>query len=175
MGAWFFTSYPTRAASDFRSALPGTHTGYDALGAQSQRAGQANWGLVTTTEQIGGGSVRVTNPRGIATTTDYLMYGKPARTRPSGFSTRKGVVTEIQRDTLGKPLSILRGATTMQRQCTAPVVYDGAQRLCKSMEPETGATGMGYDAAGNLLWSASGLTLLALSATATLLCVAFAG
>src|SRR5690606_33882377 len=29
--------------------------------------------------------------------------------------------------------------------------------LCKTEEPETGATLMGYDAAGNLAWSATGL------------------
>ncbi len=156
-----FTSYPTRVASDFRSALPGTYTGYDALGRPTRSEQDSELGrLVTTTEQLGGGSVRVTNPRGIATTTDYLMYGKPSQDTPIRILHAEGVVTEIQRDTLGKPLSILRrnydGSVSVRRQ----YVYDGAQRLCKSMEPETGATGMGYDAAGNLLWSASGLTLL---------------
>ncbi|TFZ46691.1 RHS repeat protein [Stenotrophomonas maltophilia] len=160
-GRPIFTSYPTRAASDFRSALPGTYTGYDALGRPVRSEQDSELGrLITTTEQLGGGSVRVTNPRGIATTTDYLMYGKPAQDRPIRILHAEGVVTEIQRDTLGKPLSILRrngdGSISVRRQ----YVYDGAQRLCKSMEPETGATGMGYDAAGNLLWSASGLTLL---------------
>ena len=38
-------------------------------------------------------------------------------------------------------------------------VYDAQQRLCKVIEPETGATVMGYDGAGNLAWSASGLSL----------------
>lgn len=156
-----FTSYPTRTASDFRSALPGTYTGYDALGRPNRSEQDSELGrLVTTTEQLGGGSVKVTNPRGIATTTDYLMYGKPSQDTPIRILHAEGVVTEIQRDTLGKPLSILRrngdGSISVRRQ----YVYDGAQRLCKSMEPETGATGMGYDAAGNLLWSASGLTLL---------------
>ena len=160
-GRPIFTSYPTRAASDFRSALPGTYTGYDALGRPVRSEQDSELGrLVTTTEQLGGGSVRVTNPRGIATTTDYLMYGKPAQDTPIRILHAEGVVTEIQRDTLGKPLSILRrngdGSISVRRQ----YVYDGAQRLCKSMEPETGATGMGYDAAGNLLWSASGLALL---------------
>lgn len=160
-GRPIFTSYPTRTASDFRSALPGTYTGYDALGRPNRSEQDSELGrLVTTTGQLGGGSVRVTNPRGIATTTDYLMYGKPSQDMPIRILHAEGVVTEIQRDTLGKPLSILRrngdGSISVRRQ----YVYDGAQRLCKSMEPETGATGMGYDAAGNLLWSASGLTLL---------------
>lgn len=36
-------------------------------------------------------------------------------------------------------------------------VYDGNQRLCKVLEPETGATVSEYDAAGNVAWTASGL------------------
>lgn len=40
---------------------------------------------------------------------------------------------------------------------TRSYVYDAAQRLCKVIEPETGATVMEYDGAGNLLWSSSGL------------------
>jgi YD repeat-containing protein len=42
---------------------------------------------------------------------------------------------------------------------TRRYVYDAQQRLCKRVEPETGATVMDYDPAGNLLWSASGLNL----------------
>ncbi|MFT4246720.1 MAG: Ig-like domain-containing protein, partial [Pseudomonas sp.] len=38
-------------------------------------------------------------------------------------------------------------------------VYDQYRQLCKVIEPETGATVMDYDAAGNLRWSASGLNL----------------
>jgi RHS repeat-associated protein len=38
-------------------------------------------------------------------------------------------------------------------------VYDAQQRLCKTIEPETGSTVMAYDAAGNLIWSAAGLDL----------------
>ena len=37
--------------------------------------------------------------------------------------------------------------------------YGADQRLCKVIEPETGATVMRYDSAGNLAWSASGLNL----------------
>src|SRR5690606_4677655 len=35
--------------------------------------------------------------------------------------------------------------------------YNKHQELCRSVEPETGATLMGYDPAGNLAWSAAGL------------------
>ncbi|MFD0739974.1 RHS repeat-associated core domain-containing protein [Lysobacter koreensis] len=36
-------------------------------------------------------------------------------------------------------------------------VYDAHQQLCKTIEPETGATVSALDAAGNLQWSAAGL------------------
>jgi RHS repeat-associated protein len=38
-------------------------------------------------------------------------------------------------------------------------VYDAQHRLCKTIDPEAGATVYAYDAAGNLAWSASGLAL----------------
>ncbi|MBF6025163.1 hypothetical protein IU514_14110 [Lysobacter niastensis] len=38
-------------------------------------------------------------------------------------------------------------------------VYDQHHRLCKTIEPEVGATVVDYDAAGNTAWSASGLDL----------------
>lgn len=42
---------------------------------------------------------------------------------------------------------------------TRSYVYNAAQELCKTIEPETGATVMHYDGAGNLDWSAAGLNL----------------
>ncbi len=42
---------------------------------------------------------------------------------------------------------------------TRSYVYDQYQRLCKTIEPESGATVVDYDAAGNVIWSASGLSL----------------
>ena len=74
----------------------------------------------------------MTNPRGIATTTDYLMYGKPSQDTPIRILHAEGVVTEIQRDTLGKPLSILRrnydGSVSVRRQ----YVYDGASGCARA-------------------------------------------
>ena len=43
---------------------------------------------------------------------------------------------------------------------TRTYVYDDAQRLCKRIEPESGATLFDYDAAGNLAWRAEGQNLL---------------
>ncbi|WP_386816276.1 RHS repeat domain-containing protein [Lysobacter gummosus] len=49
--------------------------------------------------------------------------------------------------------------TPVQQPNTRRYVYDQHQQLCKFIEPETGATVMAYDGAGNLTSSASGLNL----------------
>ncbi|HEL5321987.1 RHS repeat domain-containing protein [Stenotrophomonas maltophilia] len=54
-------------------------------------------------------------------------------------------------------VSVVRGQSP--RAVTRTYVYDGNQRLCKTIEPETGATVVDYDAAGNIAWTASGLDL----------------
>jgi RHS repeat-associated protein len=70
-----------------------------------------------------------------------------------------GVDTRIQRDVFGKPETITRSGPGVS--VTRHYVYDGDQRLCKQVEPETRASVFGYDAAGNLAWSAAGLSLSA--------------
>lgn len=42
---------------------------------------------------------------------------------------------------------------------TRRYVYDAGQRLCKAVDPESGATIQDYDAAGNLAWRAPGTAL----------------
>jgi YD repeat-containing protein len=41
-------------------------------------------------------------------------------------------------------------------------MYDDHQRLCKTIDPEAGATVIDYDAAGNIAWVATGTSLTAL-------------
>lgn len=56
-----------------------------------------------------------------------------------------------------------RTVTVVEAQSPASVtrsyVYDAYQRLCKTIEPETGSSVVDYDAAGNVAWSAGGLDL----------------
>ena len=156
-----FGSYPTRTAGDFRSALPGTHTSYDTLGRVIRSEQDSELGrLATTTQYLSGGRIQVVNSRGHATTSTFQMFAKPNFEAPVQISHANGAVTEIQRDLFGKPLSILRRNTDASLSVRRQYVYDGGQRLCKSMEPESGATAQGYDAAGNVVWSAPGLALL---------------
>lgn len=159
-GKTVFASYPTRQLSDINAALTGTTTQYDALGRPTVVSQSSELGaLVTRTEYVGNLSVKVTNPRGQATTTRHLAYDQPSYEMPLTLQHPEGVVTEIQRDTLGKPLAITRRNADGSQSLTRRYVYDGYQQLCKTIEPETGATVQDYDAAGNVLWSAAGTGL----------------
>ncbi|MEV5117776.1 wall-associated protein [Stenotrophomonas indicatrix] len=159
-GKTVFASYPVRSLSDINTSLGGTSTQYDALGrpvvvSQSSELGA----LVTRSEFVGNLSVKVTNPRGQSTTTRHLAYDQPTYEMPLTLQHPEGVVTEIQRDVLGKPLAITRRSADGSQALTRRYVYDGYQQLCKTIEPETGATVQDYDAAGNVLWSAAGTGL----------------
>lgn len=153
-----FSSYP--GTSDALAA--GTRTSYDALGRPSRVEQDSELGvLVTTTEYLAGFQTRVTPPRGAAsrTTTSFLAWDQPTTEFPAGIAHPTGAFTDIARDVFGKPTAITRrnssGSTSLSRR----FVYSGRQLLCKMIEPETGATVMEYDQAGNLLWSAAGTTL----------------
>ena len=82
------------------------------------------------------------------------------------------------RDVFGKPLTLARSGiwSGLPISATRQYVYDTNQRLCKRIEPETGATLMDYDAqdvrvprragipraadgANNIAWTATGSTL----------------
>ncbi len=159
-GRAVFASYPTRQLSNIAQTLPGTTTQYDALGRPTIARQTSELGeLVSATDYIGNLSVRTTNPRGLATVTRHLAYDQPAYEMPLTIQHPEGVVTEIQRDALGKPLAITRRNADGSQALTRRYVYDGYQQLCKTIEPETGATVQEFDAAGNVAWSASGTGL----------------
>ncbi|MEL1264111.1 RHS repeat protein [Pseudoxanthomonas putridarboris] len=156
-GRTTFASYP--GTSD--ALTSGMWTYYDALGRPVQTTQDSELGsLTTTTEYLPGLQTRVTPPRGTAsrTTTSYLAWDEPTTDFPIAIAHPAGAFTDIARDVFGKPTAITRrnsgGTITLNRS----YVYDGYQQLCKSVEPETGATIMDYDGAGNLLWSKSGAT-----------------
>lgn len=73
----------------------------------------------------------------------------------------ENVLLTIARDIFDKPTSITRSGGN--KSATRSYVYDLNERLCKTIEPETGATVQDYDAANNVLWRATGLSLPASS------------
>jgi RHS repeat-associated protein len=155
-----FTSYPQRAVSDYTQALAGTRTYYDAIDRVVTLDQDSELGtLRTSTAYLANFQRRVTNPRGQATTFAYRLFDDPADADIVAAWAPEGATLSIMRDVFGKPLSISRSGPGVS--ATRSYVYDGFQRLCKTIEPETGATVQAYDGAGNLAWRASGLALAA--------------
>jgi RHS repeat-associated protein len=150
-----FAAYP--GATD--ALTTGTWTDYDALGRVTSVSQDSELGLLTTvTEYLSDFKTRVTDPKGNQITTTYKAYAQPTYDWPMTIAHPGGAYTDITRDSFGKPLSIKRrnsdGSVALTRSYA---YYSSSQELCRTVEPETGATLTGYDAAGNLKWSAAGL------------------
>ncbi|MDP2005271.1 MAG: RHS repeat-associated core domain-containing protein [Rubrivivax sp.] len=148
-------SYPKATISSIHEAVPGHRRAHDALGRETLHQQDSEIGvLTTTTEYLDNFRKRVTNARGQATTFSYQAWDTPSEDGITDIQAPEGVALAMARDAFGKPLTITRagaGASATRRY-----VYDAHQRLCKTVEPESGATVQGYDAAGNLAWRASG-------------------
>lgn len=157
-----FVSYPTASATSYTQSLPGAHSSYDALDRVTEVDQDSELGtLKTITAYISGFRTQVTDPRGYVTTTSYVAFGEPDTSYPFAIVAPEGETTYISRDVFDKPAKIIRtgpynGSTLMM---TRYYVYDANQQLCKRIDPESDATAMAYDAAGNLQWSAAGLNL----------------
>jgi len=157
-----FVSYPYAADG---KTLPGVWTAYDALGRVTSVTQDSELGpLVTLTEYLSGFQKRVTDPRGKVTTTTFKAYDTPSEDAPmtivAAVGTQDAVTTTFTRDTFNKPLSVTRsGSFGGQVSQTRRYVYDANQLLCKTIEPEIGATIQDYDLAGNVAWFIKGSTL----------------
>ncbi len=155
-----FTSYPRRSALDVNS--PGTTWQYDALGrVVAQHAASELGTLTTRTDYLPGARKRVTNPRGYAQVHQFQVFDQPSDGAITFITAPEGVTVAIDRDIFGKARSITRTGPGPNGTISSAkrYVYDMHQRLCKTIEPETGATVEQYDAADNLLWRATGLSL----------------
>jgi RHS repeat-associated protein len=152
-----FQSYP---APDANLTTIGTRTFYDALDRVTKVEQDSEQNILSTvTEYLAGLQVRVTNPRGYQTTTGFMAWDQPGYDLPLWSSQPEGKVVEILRHPqFGWPLQLKQRSADNSLQQVRSYVYDGNAQLCKTIEPETGATVTGYDAANNPVWSASGLT-----------------
>lgn len=151
-----FQSYPS---SDMIPGASGIRTFYDALDRVTRVEQDSELGvLATTTEYLSGLKTRVTNPRGFQTTTSFMAWDQPGYDLPILSEQPEGKVIEIARHPqFGWPQQLKQRNTAGTLQQSRQYVYDTYGQLCKTIEPETGATVMDYDAAGNLSWSAAGL------------------
>ncbi|WP_313217074.1 RHS repeat-associated core domain-containing protein [Stenotrophomonas sp.] len=139
--------------------LRGTTYTYDALGRLTGTSADSEQGpLVTAQIYLAGNRVQRSDARNNVTTTTYQAYSDPATDRETLIEEPESRITRIDRTPYGVITRIARDSRNgapLQRH----YVYDAHYRLCKSIEPETGATAVGLDAAGRILWTASGLAL----------------
>ena len=160
-GRKLFQSHSHREIPWVNTAVDGTSFEYDALDRVRYARATSELGpapLVTETRYEPGFTKRVINPRGFSTIFSYQTFDEPAEENIKAISLPENVGVSIARDVFGKALHITRsgpGPAGMV-SVTRSYGYDGFQRLCKTVEPETGATVQGYDASGNIAWRASG-------------------
>ena len=153
-----FESYPARTIGSVTATPVGTSTAYDGLGRPTNTFADSELGLLTTsTQYLANFQKRVTNARGFATTTSYQVFDEPSESAIATITAPETLRVNINRDVFGKPTSITRSGTQpLAVSATRSYVYDANQRLCKTVEPEIGATIQDYDGANNLGWRASG-------------------
>ena len=156
-----FKSYPTTYNTNYAAITQGIRTTYDGLDRPLRVEQDSELGvLASTTQYLTGFKVLKTNPRLQSTRISYQAYDQPNYDMPNGFLTPEGEATEIYHNVFGEPTFLRRRNADASIDVRHSYVYDANQRLCKTTEPETGATVMGYDAAGNLIWSAAGTGLM---------------
>lgn len=149
-----FENHPVATIGSVADVVPGRTWTFDAIGRPVSQVEDSELGpLVTQTNHLAGFLKQVVNPRGHATVYGHQAFDTPGDAAITSIAAPEGVNVAIPRDVFGKALSITRGGITRR------YAYDANQRLCKTVEPESGATVRAYDGAGNLAWTASGLAL----------------
>jgi RHS repeat-associated protein len=154
-----FTSYPVRSIGSITDITLGHHTTYDPLGRVTGTMQDSELGtLTTTTSYLTGFQTQFKDALGNLTTSGYQAFDDPDEAKLTSSTLPAGVTLSIQRDVFGKALSITRSGTYNGSgvSATRSYVFDTNQLLCKTVEPETGATIQELDAANNIAWKAAG-------------------
>jgi RHS repeat-associated protein len=144
----------------YATSVPGTRTRYDALGrvrdidADLEGGGTAH----TDIDYQTGFQRQITDPRLNTTTTTFQVFDEPDESAPQTITAPLTATTTFTRDVFGKPLTLTRSGVYLGASVSATrrYVYDANQRLCKTVEPESGATILAYDTAGLVQWKAAG-------------------
>jgi len=167
-----YTSYPQRTVvsysdrSNTTNKTYGVLTTYDALGRATQTQTDSELGslLTTTVYSTTNFTKSVTNPRGKITTYSFQAFDQPSYDAPYQITAPETLSVTINRDVFGKPTSIVRSGTSQADgtavAATRSYVYDAYQRLCKTFDPEIGASVRDYDAANNVAWTSTGFPAL---------------
>lgn len=161
-GRKVFASYPINNLASYAAVDAGSHTSYDALDRVTAVQQDSELGtLTTTTDYLSGFKIRVTDPKNHATTTAFMAFDQPTTDWPVRVDAPEGITQTIARDVFGSPTSITQSGLygTESNTLTKTLIYDSHHRLCRTTEPESGSEVMDWDGAGNLWWSAAGLTI----------------
>lgn len=161
-GQKIYQSYPSATAGNVNGYNGGVSTQYDALGRATAAIQTSELGnLTSTTTYLSGARKQVTDPKGYVTTTSYQVFDAPSLDTVIAVQAPEGVNQTITRDLYGNPTAIRQwgtggGATV---DVTKKLYYDALHRLCRTYEPESKSELTAYDAANNVLWTASGQTI----------------
>ncbi|MDC8015161.1 RHS repeat-associated core domain-containing protein [Tahibacter soli] len=158
-----FASYPARNITSITNTVSGTATQYDAVGRVSDIAADWEGGTPYTTEirYLDGFVKQIKNPRGKYITTTFQAFDEPDESSPLAISAPLGITTTYGRDVFGKPTSLTRSGFYQGSPISATrrYVYDPNQRLCKTIEPESGSMVQAYNSANLVAWRATGQNL----------------
>ena len=153
-----FVSFPSASSSP----TTGTNTTYDGLGRVTGTTQDSELGTLSTTTQYQSPfTTQFINARGKTTRTTFQAFDEPDTSAPLTISEPLAVTTAFTRDGFGKPLTLTRSGSyggspiAQVRQ----YVYDPEQRLCKTIEAESGTTVLSYTASNRVEWKASGQSL----------------
>jgi RHS repeat-associated protein len=150
-----FSAFPVRS---FSAVGGGVRTEYDALGRVTAVRTDSELGVLNSTNTYGVNFTTTSvNPRNFATTSSFQTFDTPSESAVAVIKAPESVNVDIVRDIFGKPTSVTRSG--LGKSATRTYVYDANHRLCKTVEPETGATIQDYDLANNVKWRASGLAM----------------
>jgi RHS repeat-associated protein len=166
-----FASYPTSSVTnnDYTMLNTGIDTAYDALGRVTGTTADSELGLLSTsTAYLAPFQTQHTNARSQVTATTYQAFDEPSYDAPLQITAPESTTSTYTRDAYGKPITLTRSGTWFNPtsgtnefvSAQRTFVYDGYQRLCKTIEPDAGITVFDYDAAGNRFWKAAGQNTL---------------
>jgi RHS repeat-associated protein len=158
-----FESYPTRGFGAIDGPIAGRRWQYDGLDRVIRAEQDSELGVLATVTAYPAGAFQkiVTNPRGYSSTYSFQAFDTPSEDSIVWISAPHGVSISFARDVFGKAGSIMRSGpyAGSTQSASRAYIYDAHQRLCKTIEPETGANIQAYDGAGNVAWRASGQAL----------------
>jgi RHS repeat-associated protein len=170
-GRQIYQSYPNRSITQFDTRIDGTQSYFDAIARPTSTHvdAEGNQSLITQYSYLPNFISEVTDPRNNRTRISFQVFDQPTHDAPSLIQMDadapipNGINTSTSRDIFGKPLTISRTDNSLQSTLTRRFIYDPEQRLCKRIEPESGAMVMDYNATNTVTWMAPGTNLTSIS------------